>query len=165
MGVQRAHWLHAKKNQCHIALQWASTAGSEVVNFQPRNYYNLRRTRSSRVRDPWLGHQVAASAHPAVRRTGGGGHERDLPAGREKMLHVQARMVHCNKWVGKHECEELKEGVWLVPLQAMLRRKTNEEWRDKHRHVTKKLAGRGRRMGAEKIVRVLLVRRKEVSRM
>ena len=40
-------------------------------------------------------------------------------------------------------CEELKEGVWLEPIRAMLRRKTNEAWTDKHRKVTKKLVVEG----------------------
>ena len=52
-------------------------------------------------------------------------------------------MVHLKKWAAKHECEELKEGVWLEPIQAMLRRKTNEAWTDKHRIVMRKLVVEG----------------------
>ena len=37
------------------------------------------------------------------------------------------------------ECDELMEGVWLEPIKAMLQRRTNKTWTDKHRHVTKKL--------------------------
>ena len=35
--------------------------------------------------------------------------------------------------------EGLKEEVWLVPIRAMLRRKTNEAWTDKHSSVMRKL--------------------------
>ena len=31
------------------------------------------------------------------------------------MLLNQARMVYEEKWAEKHECEELKEEVWLEP--------------------------------------------------
>ena len=51
------------------------------------------------------------------------------------MLLKQARMVHWKKWAAEHECEELKEGAWLNPVQAMLRRKTNGAWTDNHRVV------------------------------
>ena len=59
------------------------------------------------------------------------------------MLLKQARSVYWRKWAAKHECEELKEGVWLEPIQAMLRRKTNETWIDKHRNVMRKLVVKG----------------------
>ena len=54
----------------------------------------------------------------------------------KKMLLKQARMVYRKKWAAKHECEELQEGVWLEPIQAMPWRRT---WTDKHRHVMRKL--------------------------
>ena len=54
------------------------------------------------------------------------------------------------------ECDELMEGVWLEPIQAMLQRRTNKTWTDKHRHVTRKLVVEG--LGAEKSVRHWLVR-------
>ena len=57
----------------------------------------------------------------------------------KKMLLKQARMAYWKRWAAKHECEELKEGVWLERIQAMRRRKTNETWTDKHRNVTRKL--------------------------
>ena len=60
------------------------------------------------------------------------------------MLLKQARMVSWKKWAAKHECEELKEGVWLEPIQAVLRSKTNEAWTDKHRYVMRKLVVEGR---------------------
>ena len=48
-------------------------------------------------------------------------------------------MVCWKKSAAKHEHEELKERVWLEPIQAMFRRRTNESLTDKHRHVTRKL--------------------------
>ena len=42
-----------------------------------------------------------------------------------------------------HEWEELKQGVWLEPIQAMLRRKTDEAWTDKHRNILRKLVVEG----------------------
>ena len=38
------------------------------------------------------------------------------------MLLKQARTVCCKKWAAKHDCEELKGGAWLEPIQAVLRR-------------------------------------------
>ena len=46
----------------------------------------------------------------------------------KNMLLKQARMVYWKRWAAKHECEKSKDGVWLVPIQAMLRRKANEPW-------------------------------------
>ena len=57
----------------------------------------------------------------------------------KKMFTRQARMAYWRKWAAKHECEELNEGVWLDPIQAMLRRKFDEGWMDKHRNVMRKL--------------------------
>ena len=37
----------------------------------------------------------------------------------------------------------MKEGIWLQPALALLRRKTKEEWTDKHRHVARKLVLEG----------------------
>ena len=42
------------------------------------------------------------------------------------MLMKQARLTHWRKWAAKHEYEELKEGIWLEPALAMLRRRTKE---------------------------------------
>ena len=36
------------------------------------------------------------------------------------MLLKQARMVCRKRWAAKHECEELKEGVWLELTRALL---------------------------------------------
>ena len=60
-----------------------------------------------------------------------------VPQDVKKMLLNQARMVFWKKLAAKHECEELKEGAWLDPIQSMLRRKTHESCTDKHRHVTR----------------------------
>ena len=58
----------------------------------------------------------------------------------KKMLSKQAMKVCWKKFGSKaRECEELKEGVWLEPVQAIMRRKTNEVWTDEHRNVTRKL--------------------------
>ena len=46
------------------------------------------------------------------------------------------------KWA-KHEYEELKEGIWLTPALALLRKKTKEDWTEKHRHVARKLVLEG----------------------
>ena len=51
----------------------------------------------------------------------------------KKMLLKQAMMVYWKKRAAKHECEELKEGVSLEPIQAMLRRKVSDAWTDKCR--------------------------------
>ena len=62
-----------------------------------------------------------------------------------KMLLKQARTVSWKKWAAKHECQELKQGVRLEPIQALLRSKTNEVfWTDKHRHVMRKFVVEGR---------------------
>ena len=57
----------------------------------------------------------------------------------------QASSTYWRKWAAKHECEELKEGIWLEPALALLRRKTKDE-----SSSCRKEAGSGRRLGAEK---------------
>ena len=55
-------------------------------------------------------------------------------------MHLQhARTVYWKKWAAKHEHEELK-GIWVEPALALLRKKTKEEWTEKHRNVARKLA-------------------------
>ena len=49
----------------------------------------------------------------------------------KKMLLQQARTVYWKKWAAKHECEELKEGIWLEPTLALLRKKAKKEWTEK----------------------------------
>ena len=41
----------------------------------------------------------------------------------QKMLMKQARSTNWKKSVPKHEYEELKEGIWLEPALALLRKK------------------------------------------
>ena len=55
------------------------------------------------------------------------------------MLFAQARSTYWREWAAKHEYEELNNGIWLEPALALLRRKTKEEWTDKHRHVGREL--------------------------
>ena len=43
------------------------------------------------------------------------------------MLVQQARSVYWKNWTAKQEYEELKEGIWLEPALASLRKKTKEE--------------------------------------
>ena len=57
----------------------------------------------------------------------------------KKMLVQQARSVHWKKWAAKHEYEELNEGIWLEPALALLRKKTKEEWTEKHRNVARRI--------------------------
>ena len=49
-----------------------------------------------------------------------------------------ATMVYWRMWGAKHECDDLKAGVELEPIGAMLGRKTHEAWRDKHRNAMRK---------------------------
>ena len=41
--------------------------------------------------------------------------------------------MYWKKWAAKHEYEELKEGAWLEPGFALLRKKVRENWTEKHR--------------------------------
>ena len=61
----------------------------------------------------------------------------------KKMLVQQARSVYWKKWAAKHEYQELKEGIWLELALALLRKKTKEEWTDKHRNTARKLVLEG----------------------
>ena len=63
----------------------------------------------------------------------------------KKMLLGQARSTCWRKWAAKHENEELKEGIWLEPALALLRKQTKEGWTDKHRNTARKI-GAGRRL-------------------
>ena len=47
------------------------------------------------------------------------------------MLLQQARKVYWKKWAAKHEYEELKEGIWLEPALALMRKKTKKDWTEK----------------------------------
>ena len=61
----------------------------------------------------------------------------------KKKLNSQVRMVNWKKWKAKHECEELTGGVWLEPVEALLRREAKEAWTDNHRNVMRKLVVEG----------------------
>ena len=74
----------------------------------------------------------------------------------KKMLLEQTRTAYWWKWAAKHECEELNEGARLRPIQAMPRRKDQRNM-DRQAPQCDKEVGRGRRMGADKIVRLCLV--------
>ena len=56
----------------------------------------------------------------------------------KKLLLLQARTVCWKKWAAEHEYEELKGSIWLEPPLALLRKKTKEDWTEKHRNVAKK---------------------------
>ena len=77
----------------------------------------------------------------------------------KKMLLQQARIIYWKKWAAKHESEELKEGIWLEPTLALLRKKTKEEWTETTSKRGQKI-GFGRRLGAEESPRHGLVGRK-----
>ena len=50
--------------------------------------------------------------------------------------------MYWKKWAAKHD-EELKEGVWLDPGLALLRKKVREDWTEKHRDVATKIFLKG----------------------
>ena len=56
-----------------------------------------------------------------------------------KMLVQRARSVYWKKCAAKHEYEELKEGAWLEPGLALLRKKVKENWTEKQRNVARKI--------------------------
>ena len=57
----------------------------------------------------------------------------------KKMLVQWARSENWKKWAVKHEYEELREGAWLEPGLALLRKKVKENWTEKHRNVARKI--------------------------
>ena len=61
------------------------------------------------------------------------------PTDVKKMLVQTARSVYWKKWAAKHEYDELKEGAWLEPRLALLRKKVRENWTEKHRDVARKI--------------------------
>ena len=56
-----------------------------------------------------------------------------------KVLVQRARSLFWKKWAARHECEELKEGAWLEPGLALLRKKVRDNWTEKHRNVARKI--------------------------
>ena len=57
----------------------------------------------------------------------------------KKMLVQSARSVHWKTWAAKHEYAELKEGAWLEPGLALLRKNVKENGTAKHRNVARKI--------------------------
>ena len=51
--------------------------------------------------------------------------------------------MYWKKWAAKHEYEELKEGAWLDPGRALLRKKVRKNWTAKHRNVARKIFLKG----------------------
>ena len=50
----------------------------------------------------------------------------------EMTLMRHAKEVHWQTWAKKHDIEEPKEGVWLEPVKAMLKRKVSHRWTARH---------------------------------
>ena len=70
----------------------------------------------------------------------------------KEILLKKARMVYGKTWAANHECDELKEAVWLEPIHA----------RDGSAPPCDEEACRGRRMGTDKTVRHRFVGREKV---
>ena len=64
----------------------------------------------------------------------------------KKMLVQKARSVCWKKWAAKHWYEEFQKGIWLEPALALLRKKTKEDWTEKHRNVARKWVLEGGRV-------------------
>ena len=47
--------------------------------------------------------------------------------------------MYWKKWAAKHDYEELREGAWLEPTPALLRKKLKENWTEMHRNVARKI--------------------------
>ena len=62
-----------------------------------------------------------------------------MSKGRHKNAHTEGSISNWKKWAAKHEYEELKEGVWLEPGLALLRKKVREDWTEKHRSMARKI--------------------------
>ena len=69
------------------------------------------------------------------------------PSDVKKMLVQRARSVYWKKWAAKHEHDEVKEGAWLEPALAFLRKEAKGDWTEKHCNVARKifLEGAGRK--------------------
>ena len=66
-----------------------------------------------------------------------------MPKRRQKDSGAEGRSVYWKKRAAKNEHEELKEGAWLEPARALLRRKATEDWTDKHRNEARKILSEG----------------------
>ena len=71
--------------------------------------------------------------------------------------------MYWKKWAAKHEYEELKEGAWLEPGFALLRKKVRENWTEKHRNVASKVFLEGGWTQKKKAVRCWMVGYQSVS--
>ena len=49
----------------------------------------------------------------------------------KQMLSGQAKSICWRMWAAKHDNEGLKEGIWLEPALALMRKKTKEDWTGK----------------------------------
>ena len=61
----------------------------------------------------------------------------------KKMLVQTIRSVYWKKRATKHEYDELKEGAWLEPGLALLRKKARENCPEKQRNVARKISLKG----------------------
>ena len=55
------------------------------------------------------------------------------------MMVQRARSMYWKKWTAKHKQEELKEGAWIGPALALLRKKAKGFWTEKHRNVASRI--------------------------
>ena len=78
------------------------------------------------------------------------------PTDGQKMLVQRARSVYWKKWAANHEYEEVKEGAWIEPALALLRKKAKGVWTEKHRNVARKIFLEGG-LDAEETFRYWLV--------
>ena len=69
----------------------------------------------------------------------------------KKMLVQTVRSFFWKKWAAKHEYEELKEGAWLEPGLALLRKKVRDDGTDASQCGQKDHLGRC--LDAKEIVR------------
>ena len=60
-----------------------------------------------------------------------------------KLWIQRTKEVQWKKWAAKHECEELKEGVWIDPVPVMQDRKWSATRTSKHRNGMRKLGIEG----------------------
>ena len=91
-----------------------------------------------------LGHkELGWKNDPESRKGSRSGSDVDASERTCRSCNVRGRTTCWTKWAAEHELKELKEGVWFDPINAMVRRKTNEEWTDKHRDVLRKVVVEG----------------------
>ena len=59
---------------------------------------------------------------------------------KKKMLVQRARSVCWKKWAAKREPAELKEGAWIEPPLALLRKKAKRVWTEEHHNAARKFS-------------------------